>query len=135
WKVAWSDRMVYMYVAMWIFAIMYTVASRSYKIKRLPIPFFTLLMLPMILDGATHMLSDFSDGGLFGGFRYTNEWFADLTANTLPDRFYMGDKFGSFNSLMRLISGIGFGAGIIGITFPLITAEMQQSSRILASKL
>lgn len=134
WKVAWSDRMVYMYGAMWLFALLYAGASRHYRVRRLPIWAFLLLMLPMVLDGTTHMLSDFS-GGLFEGFRYTNEWLANLTANTLPDWFYIGDRLGSFNSLMRLISGIAFGAGIIGITFPLITAEMQQSSRILASKL
>lgn len=134
WKVAWSDRMVYMYGATWIFAAIYAVAPDRYKAKRLSLPTFALLMLPMVVDGTTHMFSDF-DGGLFAGFRYTNEWLANLTSYTLPTWFYTGDTFGSFNSWMRLISGIGFGAGIIGIGFPLIASELHHSHRMLIVKL
>lgn len=37
WKVAWSDRMVYMYGAMWIFAAVYGLIAPAYKIKRISI--------------------------------------------------------------------------------------------------
>lgn len=127
WKVAWSDRMVYMYGAMWLSAAVYAFVVRRRRVGRLSIVWFGLLMLPMVVDGATHMVSDFSGGGLFGGFRYTNDWLADLTANTLPARFYIGDTLGSFNSLIRLISGIGFGIAAVGISFPLIDHEMQRT--------
>lgn len=134
WKVAWSDRMVYMYGATWAFALVYATASRRYRIKRLPLWAFVFLMLPMVLDGTTHMFSDLN-GGLFSGFRYTNEWLANLTDYTLPEGFYVGDSWGAFNSWMRLISGLGFGVAIIGLTFPVIDNEMQYQNRILTHKL
>lgn len=135
WKVAWSDRMVYMYGATWLAGVMYVIVSRYRRVKRLSIPLFILLMLPMLIDGGTHMLSDFGDGGLFAGFRYSNRWLAELTGNTLPAWFYTGDRLGSFNSWMRLISGIGFGFAVVWISFPLIEQEMRQTRRILAAKL
>ena len=134
WKVAWSDRMVYMYGATWLFALLYAGTTRQFKWKRLSVWAFILLMLPMALDGTTHMLSDFN-GGLFAGFRYTNNWLAELTSNALPDWFYVGDQLGSFNSLMRLVSGIGFGAAVIGLAFPLIANDVSRNGRLLAQKL
>lgn len=134
WKVAWSDRMVYMYGAMWLFALLYAAESRNYRVRRLPIWAFLFLMLPMALDGTTHMVSDFG-GGLFSGFRYTNEWLANLTAHTLPEWFYVGDTWGSFNAWMRLVSGLGFGAAIIGLTFPMIAREMRYNSQLLDEKI
>ncbi|MCC6611902.1 MAG: DUF2085 domain-containing protein [Anaerolineae bacterium] len=135
WKVAWSDRMVYMYGATWFAAVIYAVASRHRRVKRLSIGLFILLMLPMAVDGITHMLSDLSTGGLFAGFRYSNDWLAGLTANALPAWFYTGDGLGSFNAWMRLVSGLGFGIALVGLVFPLLEQEMQRSRQMLAAKL
>jgi len=135
WKVAWSDRMVYMYGAVWIFAAIYAPMSRRYKIKHLSIRSFVLLMLPMAVDGVSHVLSDASIGGLIAGFRYTNEWLADLTINAFPAWFYAGDALGSFNSWMRLISGLGFGVAIVWMIFPMISTEMRHKGHILDAKL
>lgn len=135
WKVAWSDRMVYMYGATWFAAAIYAGISRYRHMKRLSIGLFFVFMLPMLIDGISHMLSDFSSGGLFAGFRYTNDWLADLTANTLPAWFYVGDTLGSFNALMRLISGIGFGIAIVWVSFPLIDREMRYNSQLLVTNL
>ncbi|MCA9881414.1 MAG: DUF2085 domain-containing protein [Anaerolineae bacterium] len=134
WKVAWSDRMVYMYGATWLFALLYAGTARQHKWKRLPVWAFILLMLPMALDGTTHMLSDFN-GGLFAGFRYSNTWLAEFTSNALPDWFYVGDQLGSFNAWMRLVSGIGFGAAVVGLAFPLIANDVSRNGRLLAEKL
>lgn len=49
WKVAWSDRIVYMYRAMWLFALLYAAVSRNYRVGRLPIWAFLFLMLPMVV--------------------------------------------------------------------------------------
>lgn len=135
WKVAWSDRMIYMYGATWFAAVIYAVASRHRRVKRLSIGLFILLMLPMAVDGITHLLSDLSAGGLFAGFRYTNDWLVDLTANTLPTWFYAGDGLGSFNAWMRLVSGLGFGIALVWTIFPLLEQEMHRSGQILAAKL
>ncbi len=116
WKIAWSDRMISFYTSIWLFAVAWWPLRR--KIKPLPIWGFMLLMLPIVLDGGTHMFSDFA--GIGNGFRDTNEWLAALTNHSLPATFYAGDALGSFNSLMRLLSGLLAGLGIVWLAFPYI---------------
>jgi len=41
-----------------------------------------------------------------------------LTGNTFPATFYVGDALGSFNSWMRLITGILFALGVVWFIFP-----------------
>jgi uncharacterized membrane protein len=127
WKVAWSDRMVYMYTTPLIVAIAYAFA-RHRRVKPLPVWAFFLLLLPMAVDGGTHWLSDLS--GIGQGFRYTNAWLASLTGNILPATFYAGDAFGSFNSLMRLISGVSFGIGVGGLLYPQLDLIGHQAQMI-----
>lgn len=121
WKVAWSDRMVYMYVAPLLVALGYAFVRRGRRIKPLPLWTFLLLLLPMAIDGGTHWLSELN-GGIGQGFRYTNAWLAQLTNHALPAQFYVGDAFGSFNSLMRLLSGVTFGIAVGGLLFPYLDA-------------
>ena len=59
------------------------------------------------LDVHGHFISDLVGIGL--GFRDSNAWLAVLTGNIFPAAFYAGDALGSFNSWMRLITGILFG--------------------------
>jgi uncharacterized membrane protein len=114
WKVAWSDRMVSMYVSAFIFALLWWIFR--HHIGRLPWWGFALLLLPMTVDGTTHFISDFS--GLGQGFRDQNLWLVQLTHNAFPGSFYGGDALGSFNSWMRLISGMMFGLGLVWFSFP-----------------
>ena len=62
------------------------------------------------------MLSDLAGIGL--GFRDSNQWLAVLTNYALPADFYAGDALGSFNSLMRFLSGLLAGLGIVWLAFP-----------------
>lgn len=133
WKAAWSDRMVYLYGGFWIGAVVYGFVSRRRFVKPVPIWLFVALTLPIILDGGSHLISDFA--GLAGGFRYTNQWLADITANSFPASFYAGDSFGSFNSWMRLISGILFGLGAAALALPMVDHEMRKTTQILNGKL
>jgi hypothetical protein len=64
------------------------------------------------------MLSDFAGIGM--GFRDTNIWLVELTNNAFSAAFYAGDNLGSFNSWMRLITGILFGLGAGWYLFPMI---------------
>lgn len=114
WKVAWSDRMVSMYGSVFIFSLLWWVYRK--RIGRLPWWGLLLLLLPMALDGTTHFISDLS--GLGQGFRYQNLWLAELTNYAFPSGFYVGDALGSFNSWMRLISGVLFGLGVVWFGFP-----------------
>lgn len=116
WKVAWSDRMISFYTSVWLFAALWH--PFRHGIRTLSWWGFALLLLPMALDGGTHMVSDFA--GIGNGFRDTNAWLAVLTNNTFPSTFYTGDALGSFNSLMRFITGLLAGLGLVWLAFPFI---------------
>ncbi|MCL4527790.1 MAG: DUF2085 domain-containing protein [Chloroflexi bacterium] len=123
WKLAWSDRMVSFYTSIWLSALVWLPLRR--RIKPLPWWDFALFLLPIALDGGTHMISDFA--GIGQGFRYTNQWLAILTNNSLPATFYAGDALGSFNSLMRLITGLLAGIGIVWFAFPYMEESFGKS--------
>lgn len=123
WKVAWSDRMVYMYTSILFLSWIWYPLRK--KFRSLPLWVFALFLLPMAIDGGSHFISDFA--GIGQGFRDTNAWLAILTDFRFSPSFYSGDAFGSFNSLMRLITGILFGISVVGFALPVIdeiSAEM-----------
>ena len=116
WKVAWSDRMVSMYTSILLGGLLYGLLRQRFK----PLSFrkFAILLLPMVIDGSTHAASDLA--GIGQGFRDTNIWLQILTNNAFSTAFYQGDALGSFNSWMRLISGILFGIALVGFVYPYI---------------
>jgi len=114
WKVAWSDRMVSMFLSLWLWGIAWWLVRR--RVKPLPWWGLVLLLAPMAVDGTSHFFSDLA--GIGQGFRYSNLWLAVLTRHVFPATFYAGDAWGSFNSLMRLLTGILFGLGIVWYTYP-----------------
>jgi uncharacterized membrane protein len=114
WKVAWSDRMVSMYTSIWIFGLIWWVLRT--RLKRLPWWGLVLFLLPMALDGISHLVSDLS--GIGQGYRYENLWLEVFTQQVFPASFYSGEAWGSFNSLMRLLTGILFGTGFVWYTYP-----------------
>ena len=116
WKVAWSDRMVSMYTAIFIGGLLYWPVRK--QLKPLSIWAYALFALPMFIDGSTHMLSDIA--GIGNGFRDSNLWLAALTGNLFPAWFYAGDGLGSFNSWMRLITGVLFGIGSVWFAYPYV---------------
>lgn len=114
WKIAWSDRMISFYTSIWLAAVIWW--PLRHKVKPLAWQGFVLLLLPIALDGGTHMLSDFA--GIGQGFRDSNQWLALLMNNSFAASFYAGDALGSFNSWMRLITGTLAGLGIVWFAFP-----------------
>ena len=114
WKVAWSDRMVSMYTSILFFSWVWYALRR--RLGKLSWQGLLLFLLPMAVDGLSHMVSDIS--GIGQGFRDSNAWLASLTNNSLPISFYAGDAWGSFNSIMRLLSGVFFGAGVVWFGYP-----------------
>jgi len=119
WKIAWSDRMISFYTSVWLFAMIWYPFRR--RIKPISWLRFAFLLLPILLDGGTHAISDFA--GIGNGFRDTNTWLAVLTNNAFPVTFYAGDALGSFNSIMRFITGLLAGLGIVWLAFPYIFRE------------
>lgn len=131
WKVAWSDRMVYMYTALLLAGLAFWPFRR--KVKPLPWWGFILLLLPMAIDGISHMVSDMT-GGIGGGFRFYNDWLAILTSNAFPATFYVGDTFGSFNSWMRILSGLFFGIGLVWFIYPYLNDGFNDTARQIETK-
>lgn len=130
WKVAWSDRMVYMYAGTLIFALLWWPVRRRLR----PLPWWGLILflMPMFLDGSTHFLSDLA--GLGQGFRYSNLWLAEITNYALSPNFYSGNALGSFNSWMRLITGLLFGLGVVWFGFPYVHEWFQETARLMRAR-
>lgn len=116
WKIAWSDRMISFYTSVWLFALLWYPFRQ--RIKPLAWWGLALLLLPIAVDGGTHAVSDLA--GIGQGFRDTNVWLAAWTNHALPATFYAGDALGSFNSLMRFITGLLAGLGVVWLVFPYI---------------
>jgi len=114
WKVAWSDRMVSMFTSIPLFALVWYPLRRH--LPRIPWWGVLLLILPMVVDGGTHFISDLQ--GLGSGFRDANLWLETLTHQAYTPAFYGGDAWGSFNSIMRLGTGLLFGLGFVWFGFP-----------------
>jgi hypothetical protein len=108
--------MIWFYTSVWFFAALWFPFRRS--IKPLSWLGFALLLLPIALDGGSHAISDLA--GIGQGFRDTNQWLALLTNHAFPASFYAGDGLGSFNSIMRLITGLLSGLSITWLVFPYI---------------
>jgi uncharacterized membrane protein len=130
WKVAWSDRMVYMDTSILVAGVLYG-AFRG--LRPLSLRAFALLLIPMAIDGGTHLLSDL---GTFGqGFRDTNAWLTSLTGNVFSSTFYGGDALGSFNSWARLISGVLFGIAVAWLLYPNLNDSVAEPAFELENKL
>jgi uncharacterized membrane protein len=120
WKVAWSDRMVAMYSSMFLFGLLYALFRElGFRIKGVSWWLFALLILPMAIDGTTHLIND----ALRLDFRQTNEWAVFLTNNAFPADFYIDDMFGSLNSVLRIVTGILFGLGVVYFLWPIMDSE------------
>ena len=126
WKVAWSDRMVSLYSSIWVFGLLWYPFRR--RLPRLTFWGLVLFLLPMALDGTSHLISDFA--GIEQGFRDTNLWLAALTYHALPPAFYIGNAWGSFNSIMRLLTGIFFGIGMVWFAFPYLDDAFKNANPI-----
>jgi uncharacterized membrane protein len=138
WKVAWSDRMVSMYTSILPFAWLWRALTKGgghplrQKIKQLPWWGLVICLLPMGLDGITHMISDFVV--ISEGFRDSNAWLAVLTNNAFSQSFYAGDTLWSFNSWMRWISGLLFGSGMVWFGFPYLDEFFKDLATTIKTK-
>ncbi len=120
WKMAWSDRMVSIFTGIWLCSLLWWPVRRRLR----PLPWWGLLLflLPLVVDGTSHLVSDLSGIGM--GFRDANAWLATITWHVFPGSFYSGDAFGSLNSLMRLLTGILFSIGVVWYTYPYLDAAI-----------
>jgi len=130
WKVAWSDRMVSMFTSLWLFGLVWWPVRR--RLKALPWWGLVLFLLLMALDGTSHFFSDLA--GIGQGYRDGNLWLIALTQHFFPPSFYSGDAWGSFNSLMRLLTGTLFGMVIVWYTYPYLDKAITYQGHPLAGR-
>jgi uncharacterized membrane protein len=127
WKMAWSDRMISVYGGVWLGGIVYALSQRR---LRVPLAAWALVgVLPLGLDGLSHMLNDIVAGTTGLGFRDTNAWLQALTGGVFPQSFYAGDALGSFNSWARWITGLLFSFTTVFALFPIIDGSMGLTAR------
>lgn len=120
WKVAWSDRMVSMYTSIFIFGLIYALLrERGFRFSGISWWLFALLIIPMAIDGTTHLIND----ALRLDFRQTNQWAVWLTNGLFAPEFYVDDAFGSLNAWLRLVTGILFGFGVVAFLWPIMDDE------------
>ncbi len=125
WKLAWSDRMVSFYGGMFLFGLIYALIRQVRPQWRgISWRMALLLLVPLLLDGLTHMVSDF--WGVGAGFRDSNAWLLALTGGLLSPTFYAGDAWGSFNSLARLVTGLLAAGGLVLWLFPVLDRAFRQ---------
>lgn len=130
WKVAWSDRMVSMYTGLLPAGLVFGWLRR--RLKPLSLWGFAAFVLPLGIDGGTHMLSDLA--GIGNGFRDNNAWLAALTGNAFSAAFYAGDALGSFNSWMRLITGLLFAIGCVWLAYPYLESMWGETAAKIERK-
>ena len=116
--------MMSFYGSIWIGALIFALVRK--RIRPLSgVLWFFLGILPVGLDGLSHMVNDALAGTSGTGFRDTNGWLQFLTGNVFPAWFYAGDALGSFNSDVRWITGFLFGLTTVWFIFPIIEAGMR----------
>ena len=132
WKVAWSDRMVAMYGSLWVGGLIYGLLrgrhpEPSRRTRLSPVAWLGLAIVPIAVDGFSHVINDLIAGISGTGFRDTNEWLQVITANIFPATFYVGDALGSFNNLARLVTGALFGFATVWFVYPRMDAGLGQT--------
>lgn len=124
-KMAWSDRMISFYGSLWLGGLIFALVRNKIKSLRVAI-WFWVGIVPVGVDGFSHMANDIFARTSGTGFRDTNSWLQALTGNVFPQSFYVGDALGSFNSDMRWITGILFGLTTIWFLFPYAEQQMRE---------
>ena len=122
-KLGMAQRNTAIYTIAFLAGLAYALLRK--RVPRLRWPIFLLLILPMALDGGSHMISELT--GL--GFRETNTWLAALTGGVSPETFYAGTALGSFNWLMRTLTGAIFAVGCVWFAFPRLDRGFGRSGR------
>jgi uncharacterized membrane protein len=122
--------MVSMYSALLLVGVVFALLRR--RLKPLSVWGFVALILPMGIDGGTHLLGDLV--GIGNGFRDSNAWLAALTGNVFPATFYAGDALGSFNSWMRLLTGVLFAIGCAWLAYPHLERAFSETRAKIKAK-
>jgi uncharacterized membrane protein len=128
-KMAIAHRLTAIHTAMFVGGLLWALIGR--RLPRLSVLGFVLLILPMALDGGSHILSEITRLG----FRESNAWAVWLTGGLFPSSFYVGTTVGSLNWLLRTLTGTLFGLATIWFVYPYLADGFGDIRRELEPKL
>lgn len=128
-KLGMAERNTAIYTTFFLTGLAYGLVRK--RLPRLRWPLFLLLILPMALDGGSHVVSELT--GL--GFRETNAWLVALSGGLFPDAFCASTTLGSFNWLMRTLTGALFGAACVWFVYPYLERGFADVRHQAASEL
>jgi len=128
-KMAIAHRLTAIHTALFVGGLLWGWVGR--RLPRLSLTGFLFLILPMALDGGSHMLSEITRLG----FRESNAWAVWLTGGLFPSSFYVGTTVGTLNWLLRTLTGSLFGLATIWFTFPHLAEGFDDLRRELELKL
>ena len=126
-KMGLNHRMAAIFTAIVIGGVIWGIAGRR---PRLGPIMFTLLTLPLLIDGFSHMLSENSGQG----FRESNAWAVTLTQGGCSAMFYEGSTIGSLNWLLRTVTGLLFGLALVWFLFTYLTVQFEEIQTKLEAK-
>jgi uncharacterized membrane protein len=128
-KIAIAHRLLAVHVSLFVGGLLWGVIGK--RLPRLSLLGYGLLILPMILDGGSHILSEISGSG----FRESNTWAVWLTGGIFPSTFYTGTTLGSLNWLLRTVTGTLFGLATIWFGYPRLEVSFAGIRHQLETKL
>jgi uncharacterized membrane protein len=120
-KVAIAHRLTALHSGLFVFGLLFALVRRW--LKPLPWKGFLLLIVPMIVDGLTHVLTDLVAGITW---RATNAWAVALTGGLLGPDFYQGTAMGTLNWLLRTVTGALFALACIWLAYPFLERGLRR---------
>jgi uncharacterized membrane protein len=128
-KIAIAHRLTAIHTAMFVGGLVWGLVG--WRLPRLSALGYVLLILPMALDGGSHMLSEITRLG----FRESNAWAVWLTGGLFPSGLYVGTTVGTLNWLLRTATGTLFGLATVWFVFPYLDEGFDEIRRQLEPKL
>jgi uncharacterized membrane protein len=123
-KTALNHRMIAIFTAIFGGGLAWSLMGRQ---PRVSFSVFFLLMLPLLIDGFSHLFSERS--GL--GFRERNTWAVTLTGHIFPPTLYTGTTFGTLNWFLRTLTGALFGLALVWFLY----AYLDQRFKVIQAQL
>ena len=109
-KMALNHRMTAIFIGIFFSGVFWAWNGRKPK---LGLFWFLVLILPLLIDGFTHLNAEENGPGFRG-----NQWAVALSGGAFSEGFYTGSTVGTLNWWLRTITGLMFG---IGFTWYLYT--------------
>jgi uncharacterized membrane protein len=128
-KMAIAHRLTAIHTALFVGGLFWGLVRR--RMPRLSLLGYLLLLLPIALDGGSHVVSEITRLG----FRESNAWAVWLTGGLFPSSLYVGTTVGTLNWLLRTLTGTLSGLATVWFIFPYLAEGFEDIRRQLEPKL